>query len=63
MHHLDLILTLTGVFTAALISGYPAHRLGLSPIVGYLFAGIVVSSNTRAMQRMKGWRSKWQKSV
>lgn len=46
MHHLDLILTLTGGLTAALIFGYLSHRMGLSPIVGYLFAGIVVSSNT-----------------
>lgn len=46
MHHLDLILTLTGGLTAALILGYLTHRIGLSPIVGYLLAGIVVSSNT-----------------
>jgi monovalent cation:H+ antiporter-2, CPA2 family len=46
MHHLDLIITLTGGLTAALIFGYISLRLGLSPIVGYLFAGIVVSSNT-----------------
>jgi CPA2 family monovalent cation:H+ antiporter-2 len=46
MHHLDLILTLTGGLTAALVFGYLSHRIGLSPIVGYLFAGIVVSSNT-----------------
>jgi monovalent cation:H+ antiporter-2, CPA2 family len=46
MHHLDLILTLTGGLTAALIFGYLSHRIGLSPIVGYLFAGIVVSANT-----------------
>ncbi len=46
MHHLDLILTLTGGLTAALIFGYIALRLGLSPIVGYLVAGITVSANT-----------------
>lgn len=46
MHHLDLILTLTGGLTAALVFGYLSLRLGLSPIVGYLFAGIVVSANT-----------------
>ncbi|RYD65503.1 MAG: sodium:proton exchanger [Verrucomicrobiaceae bacterium] len=46
MHHLDLILTLTGGLTAALVFGYLSHRIGLSPIVGYLFAGIVVSANT-----------------
>ncbi|MES2660789.1 MAG: cation:proton antiporter [Verrucomicrobiota bacterium] len=46
MHHLDLILTLSGGLTAALVFGYITLRLGLSPIVGYLCAGIVVSSNT-----------------
>ncbi len=46
MHDLDLILTLAGGFGAALLFGYITHRLGLSPIVGYLLAGIVVSPNT-----------------
>jgi CPA2 family monovalent cation:H+ antiporter-2 len=46
MPHLDLILTLTGGLTAALVLGYITHRLGLSPIVGYLLAGVVVGPNT-----------------
>ncbi len=47
MHeNFDLILTLSGAFTAALILGYATHRLGLSPIVGYLLAGIAVGPNT-----------------
>jgi CPA2 family monovalent cation:H+ antiporter-2 len=46
MHNTDLILTLTGGLTAALAFGYVTHRLGLSPIVGYLLAGIVVGPNT-----------------
>lgn len=46
MQNLDLILTLTGGFLAALIFGYITHRIGLSPIVGYLFAGIMVSPHT-----------------
>jgi CPA2 family monovalent cation:H+ antiporter-2 len=41
-----LILTLTGAFTAALILGFATFRIGLSPIVGYLLAGIVVGPNT-----------------
>jgi CPA2 family monovalent cation:H+ antiporter-2 len=44
--HLDLILTLTGGLTAALLLGYVTHRIGLSPIVGYLLAGVVVGPNT-----------------
>jgi CPA2 family monovalent cation:H+ antiporter-2 len=45
-HNLDLILTLTGGFVAALICGYISSRLGLSPIVGYLVAGIIVGPHT-----------------
>ena len=46
MHSIELILTLTGALTAALVLGYVTQRLGLSPIVGYLLAGIVVGSHT-----------------
>lgn len=46
MHNIDLILTLTGGFVAALALGYFTQRIGLSPIVGYLLAGIVVSPHT-----------------
>lgn len=46
VHNLDLIPTLTGGLTAALVLGYITHRLGLSPIVGYLLAGLVVGPNT-----------------
>jgi CPA2 family monovalent cation:H+ antiporter-2 len=42
----DLILTFTGGLGIALVLGYLSHRLGLSPIVGYLLAGIVVSPHT-----------------
>lgn len=48
MHtNLDLIMTLTGCLAAALALGYVTQRLGLSPIVGYLLAGVVVGPNTR----------------
>jgi monovalent cation:H+ antiporter-2, CPA2 family len=46
MDHLDLILTLTGGLAAALLLGYVTHRLGLSPIVGYLLAGVAVGPKT-----------------
>ncbi|RPI54873.1 MAG: sodium:proton exchanger [Acidobacteria bacterium] len=46
MHNLDLILTLAGGFTAALILGYLTQRSGLSPIVGYLLAGTLVGPHT-----------------
>jgi CPA2 family monovalent cation:H+ antiporter-2 len=41
-----LILTLAGGLGAALIGGYLTQRLGLSPIVGYLLAGVVVGPYT-----------------
>jgi monovalent cation:H+ antiporter-2, CPA2 family len=46
VHSLDLILTLAGGFTAALILGYLTQRAGLSPIVGYLLAGTLVGPHT-----------------
>ncbi|HEV8003728.1 MAG TPA: cation:proton antiporter [Planctomycetaceae bacterium] len=47
MHeNFELILTLTGAFTAALLLGYATYRAGLSPIVGYLLAGVVVGPRT-----------------
>ena len=46
MHDVDLILTLTGGLSAALVLGYATQRLGLSPIVGYLLAGMLVGPHT-----------------
>jgi monovalent cation:H+ antiporter-2, CPA2 family len=46
MHALDLILMLAGGLGAALVGGYVTHKLGLSPIVGYLMAGILVGPHT-----------------
>jgi len=46
MHNLDLIMTLAGGFVGALSLGYLTHRLGWSPIVGYLLAGILVGPHT-----------------
>jgi monovalent cation:H+ antiporter-2, CPA2 family len=45
-HDLDLILTLTGGLAAALVFGFVSRRLRLSPIVGYLVAGIAVGPFT-----------------
>ena len=46
MHNIDLILTLTGGLAAALILGFITFKLRLSPIVGYLLAGIAVGPTT-----------------
>ena len=46
MHSLDLIFTLAGGLGCALVFGFLTHRIGLSPIVGYLFAGLLVGPYT-----------------
>ena len=46
MHSIDLILTLAGILGAALVFGYATYRIGLSPIVGYLIAGLLVGPYT-----------------
>ncbi len=42
----SLINTLIGGLSAAFIFGFIAQKCKLSPIIGYLFAGILISSNT-----------------
>lgn len=46
MHDISLITTIAFGFTAALFFGLVAKRLGLSPIVGYLLAGIAAGPHT-----------------
>ena len=46
MPNLDLITTLAAGLIGALALGYLAHRLGWSPIVGYLLAGVLIGPHT-----------------
>jgi CPA2 family monovalent cation:H+ antiporter-2 len=46
MSELSLILTLAAGLGSALVFGYLTHRAGLSPIVGYLIAGVAIGPNT-----------------
>jgi CPA2 family monovalent cation:H+ antiporter-2 len=46
MHDFSLIATLALGLSASLILGYAAQRLGLSPILGYLLAGIAIGPFT-----------------
>src|SRR5512139_1741840 len=46
MHDFSVLVTFAGGLAGALVFGYIAHRLKLSPIVGYLVAGIVVGPST-----------------
>ncbi len=45
-HNIELILTITGGLTAALALGFVTQKLRLSPIVGYLLAGVIVGPFT-----------------
>jgi CPA2 family monovalent cation:H+ antiporter-2 len=42
----DIVLTFAAAMAAALVFGYAAHRVGLSPVVGFLLAGVAVGPNT-----------------
>ena len=42
----DIVLTFAAAMAAALILGYLAHRSGLSPVVGFLLAGVAVGPHT-----------------
>jgi CPA2 family monovalent cation:H+ antiporter-2 len=46
MEDVGIILALAGGLGAVLVFGYLTHRLGLSPIVGYLLAGVVIGPHT-----------------
>ena len=46
MNDLSLITTIAGCATAALIGGLAAKKIGLSPLVGYLLAGVAVGPHT-----------------
>jgi CPA2 family monovalent cation:H+ antiporter-2 len=46
MHELNVLMTFTAGLAAALLLGFLAHRLHVSPIVGYLLAGIAVGPFT-----------------
>lgn len=46
MHDLPLLTTIAAAFASAWVLGLITQRLGLSPIVGYLLAGIVIGPYT-----------------
>jgi CPA2 family monovalent cation:H+ antiporter-2 len=46
MHHVPLITTIAAAFTAAWVLGIITQRLRLSPIVGYLLAGVAIGPHT-----------------
>jgi CPA2 family monovalent cation:H+ antiporter-2 len=46
MHDFPLLTTIAAAFAAAWILGLVTQRIGLSPIVGYLLAGVVIGPHT-----------------
>ncbi|MFO0875474.1 MAG: cation:proton antiporter [Phycisphaerales bacterium] len=46
MHDVSLITTIAAAFTVAWLLGLLTQRLGLSPIVGYLLAGVLIGPHT-----------------
>jgi CPA2 family monovalent cation:H+ antiporter-2 len=46
MHDMPLVTTMAAAFAAALVLGIVAQRLRLSPIVGYLLAGVLIGPGT-----------------
>lgn len=46
MHHLDIVITLAAGLAVALLFGALTRRIGLSTLVGYLLAGVVVGPYT-----------------
>ena len=55
MHDVALLATLAGGLTAALAFGYVTERLHLSPIVGYLLAGLLVGPYTPGFVPTRTW--------
>src|SRR5215510_16387686 len=45
-HDAPLITTIAGAFAAAWLLGLVARKIGLSPIVGYLLAGVAIGPHT-----------------
>ncbi len=46
MQDVSLIYTLAAAFAAAWVCGLITQRIGLSPIVGYLLAGVLIGPHT-----------------
>jgi CPA2 family monovalent cation:H+ antiporter-2 len=46
MEHGPLVATIAAALGAAIVFGYAARRIGLSPILGYLVAGVVIGPHT-----------------
>jgi len=62
-HETPLLALLAGGFVLAFVLGSAAHKLRLSPLVGYLLAGVVVGPFTPGSSAMPGSRPNWPRSA
>jgi predicted Kef-type K+ transport protein len=63
MDHHPLIATIAVGLVLAFIFGAVAQRLRVSPLVGYLVAGIVVGPIRRALSPIRHWPANSPKSA
>lgn len=62
MHSTPLITTIVGGLVLAYLLGMLAQRLKISPLVGYLAAGVLAGPFTLDLLPMPLWHRNWQKS-
>lgn len=58
MHHTPLLTTLAAGFVLAFLFGALANRLRISPLVGYLLAGVLAGAVPPAMSPTRRCRRK-----
>ena len=64
MHHTTpLITTIVGGLVLAFLLGMLANRLRISPLVGYLLAGVLAGPLPRASSRIPIWPPNWLNSA
>ena len=62
-HETPLIATIVAGLVLSFVFGVLAQRLRLSPLVGYLVAGIAVGPFTPGSWRISIWRPSWPRSA
>ncbi len=58
-----LITTIVGGLVLAFLLGMLANRLRISPLVGYLAAGVLAGPFTPVSSPIPHWRRNWRKSA
>lgn len=62
MHSTPLITTIVGGLVLAYLLGMLAQRLKISPLVGYLAAGVLAGPFTLDLLPIHHWHRNWRKS-